>query len=548
MNKDFTWKRLRGAAIASAAAMALLLAAFWTAVFVRSVSADEPELPDVLYLAGRPALDVTSLLVPDPYYVTGAITLGSAANGNLKTYNRSIMLHLHGPFGPPNEMFMSQVSFDITGMPYTHFTAWVGSMYDPDTNVIKYVVSVDGVQMAETAPLVKGEVEFISVQLPVGAKRIRLLAYSTQPETLFNAYGQTVWGNASLRRITDDMPGVNIADLMPTAVASDGDTYNVGAQTIDGITYVNSIMLAIKESGSDFISSATYNISDYSYNQITVGVGSPWQGGVNNIIYSILADGVEIASTGTGIGAQSAGGFAYQILTGDIPLGTQQLRLLAVSATGKTEYGLNYWYNPTLSFAAQSPSIVTDVESAFSGLRWGDPLPELIAVTNVEGTIKLDAGQTLIVGTNSYNWTFTPNSAFYAAATGTVELTVGKALINMSGVTFSGKVVDYDGEEHEIVITGTLPANVTVTYEFNKGTEAGTYAAKAKFTYTGANAANYEAIPDMTATLIINEPDDPGPGDGKEEPEDKKNCKKTGTEAIALAFAALALAFVIKRK
>ncbi len=46
--------------------------------------------------------------------------------------------------------------------------------------------------------------------------------------------------------------------------------------------------------------------------------------------------------------------------------------------------------------------------------------------TTVAGTLALDADQTLSVGTNTYNWTFTPENKNYNEVTGKIELTVVK--------------------------------------------------------------------------------------------------------------------------
>ncbi len=70
--------------------------------------------------------------------------------------------------------------------------------------------------------------------------------------------------------------------------------------------------------------------------------------------------------------------------------------------------------------------------------------------------------------------------------------------VEITGVTFNGIEVTYDGEEHEIEVSGTLPEGVTVQYENNKGTNAGTYNAVA--TLTGANYVTKT----LNATLKIN--------------------------------------------
>ena len=73
---------------------------------------------------------------------------------------------------------------------------------------------------------------------------------------------------------------------------------------------------------------------------------------------------------------------------------------------------------------------------------------------------------------------------------------------DMSGITFEDKTVTYDGNEHALTISGTLPEGVTVTYENNKLTEVGSVKATAKFSH---NNPNYNEIPNMTATLTVEE-------------------------------------------
>ncbi len=79
-------------------------------------------------------------------------------------------------------------------------------------------------------------------------------------------------------------------------------------------------------------------------------------------------------------------------------------------------------------------------------------------------------------------------------------VTVNKATYNMSGVTFNGDTVTYDGKKHSLEISGKLPSEVTVTYTNNGKTESGVYTVIAKFS---GDSANYNAIPDKSATLTI---------------------------------------------
>ena len=82
----------------------------------------------------------------------------------------------------------------------------------------------------------------------------------------------------------------------------------------------------------------------------------------------------------------------------------------------------------------------------------------------------------------------------------TAKLTITKADYDMSGITFADDSVPYNGEEQSLAISGDLPAGVTVTYDGNGKVNAGEYTVTASF---AGDYANYNAIPDMTATLTI---------------------------------------------
>ena len=71
---------------------------------------------------------------------------------------------------------------------------------------------------------------------------------------------------------------------------------------------------------------------------------------------------------------------------------------------------------------------------------------------------------------------------------------------DMSNVKFEDKVVFYDGEEHTLEITGSLPTGVSVTYTNNKLTEVGTLQVTASFK---GDYVKYNKIPDMEATLTV---------------------------------------------
>ena len=68
---------------------------------------------------------------------------------------------------------------------------------------------------------------------------------------------------------------------------------------------------------------------------------------------------------------------------------------------------------------------------------------------------------------------------------------------DITGVTFTDATVEYDGEEHEIKVSGTIPEGVSVSYKDNKGTETGTYNATATLSGDGYNTLT------LTAKLTI---------------------------------------------
>ena len=97
-----------------------------------------------------------------------------------------------------------------------------------------------------------------------------------------------------------------------------------------------------------------------------------------------------------------------------------------------------------------------------------------------------------------YPVTATITKQYYNDMQLTATLKIEKATYDMSGVVFVDKTVTYDSSTQYIYATN-LPNGVTVKYENNGKTDVGTYTVVAKFT----GNANYNDIPDMTATLKI---------------------------------------------
>ena len=88
----------------------------------------------------------------------------------------------------------------------------------------------------------------------------------------------------------------------------------------------------------------------------------------------------------------------------------------------------------------------------------------------------------------------------YTAVSVEIVITVNKADYDMSGVIFADSEFVYDGSEKTLTLGGELPDGVTYSLSENIRTEAGVTVVTATFIGDGEN---YNAIPDMTATLTV---------------------------------------------
>ena len=88
----------------------------------------------------------------------------------------------------------------------------------------------------------------------------------------------------------------------------------------------------------------------------------------------------------------------------------------------------------------------------------------------------------------------------YLAVSVEIVITVNKADYDMSGVIFADAEFVYDGTEKTLTLGGELPDGVTYSLSENVRTEAGIIAVTATFY---GDADNYNAIPEMTATLTV---------------------------------------------
>ena len=142
----------------------------------------------------------------------------------------------------------------------------------------------------------------------------------------------------------------------------------------------------------------------------------------------------------------------------------------------------------------------------FTGLTLGDVTVTYDGAEHVvEITGTVPEGASVVYENNkatnagTYNVKATVTKENYNTLVLTAKLVINKA--DFTGLMLENKTVTYDGAEHVVEITGTVPEGASVVYENNKATNAGTYNVKATVT-----KENYNTLV-LTAKLVINKAD-----------------------------------------
>ena len=225
----------------------------------------------------------------------------------------------------------------------------------------------------------------------------------------------------------------------------------------------------------------------------------------DKVVFGRVADGVSSAD------AQSSAHKFTNDVTGDVGMAvTGQGGRLLVWSDGLDSNGVYVDDDGVSHSLVAGEAYAIAVPAAVAGLVYtGDE----------QAGVEEGAGYTLsgstAVNAGGYVATATPKAGFKwtdgTREVKTVEWSIAKATYDMSEVSFKSKTVVYGGQNHSLEITGELPEGVTVSYANNGQREVGVYTVTASFS---GDAANYEAIADMTATLTIlaqAEPTPPSP-------------------------------------
>ena len=216
-----------------------------------------------------------------------------------------------------------------------------------------------------------------------------------------------------------------------------------------------------------------------------------------NIVYdgSPVAEGIDFTVEGAdGVTLP----YSYKAVGGDeftagLPTNAGDYTLSACALNGEKQF-ISIVFDITIAKATYDMSDITFADGNFTYDREAHSIA-------ISGTLPGGVSYKVNAGEYTVTATFTGDSANYNAIPNmTAKLTIAKADYDMSGITFEDGSFTYDGQAHSLVISGTLPTGVSVTYAGNDKTNAGEYTVTATFV---GDYDNYIAIPDITATLTI---------------------------------------------
>ncbi|MBO4535149.1 MAG: hypothetical protein J5755_04360, partial [Clostridia bacterium] len=229
------------------------------------------------------------------------------------------------------------------------------------------------------------------------------------------------------------------------------------------------------------INKVDYDLSGVSFEDASV----TYDGEPHSILVSGLPEGLSVNYSNNG--RTEAGSYTITA-TIEADLNHNEAVLRATLTILKADFDLSglRFEDASCTFDGTAKSILID----------GD-LPQGLTVS-YEGNGQINAGEYQVTAT------FTADDNHNAPAPWTATLTIAKADVDMSGITFEDVLVAYDEEAHSIAIDGILPQGLTVAYTINgeAGNSAilrGTYTIVATFSAD----ANHNAPAPMSATLKI---------------------------------------------
>ena len=385
--------------------------------------------------------------------------------------------------------------------------------YDADSKEVKVIISAKAV----AEPTVNGTYTYTGAEQTVALNGLEaFMTVANNKGTIVGNYEAIItldsnykWANGSdgkvqwsIAKATYDMSGISIANK---TVTYDGNAYSI---TIDG-TLPAGVSVSYTNNGKT--NAGVYTIT------------ASFVGDANN--YNAIANKTAILTINKATYDMSAvvfedssviyDGSAFSLaIEGTLPTGVTvsyennaqtvvgEYTITASFAGDATNYNAIADMTATLTInkATYNMSAVVFEDSTviYNGSAYSLAIEGALP-TGV--TVSYENNAQTVVGEYTITASFAGDATNYnAIADMTATLTINKATYDMSGVSIADKTVTYNGESHSIVITGTLPAGVSVSYTNNNKTNAGVYTITASFT---GDANNYNAIANMTATLTI---------------------------------------------
>ena len=320
------------------------------------------------------------------------------------------------------------------------------------------------------------------------AKADAILNAPTAKELTFNGHTQALVnaGEVTGGTLLYSLDGENYGETIPQA--TNADTYTVYFKVDGEGNYqdipADSIAVAIAKAAPMFVAPLAHEGLVYNGNaQELVSTGAVTGG---TLKYSLDGENYGLTiPTGTNAGEYTV----YFKVDGDenhndISADFVQVAISKANVAKSNPKANNLTYNGTAQALISAGNVSAgSIEYALGEGEYSETIP---ASTN--------AGDYVV------NYRFVLSNNYEPVEGGSVAVCIAKATYDMSGVAFEALVATYDGTQKSVVISGDLPSGVSVEYQNNTRTNAGSQTATAIFL---GDADNYNAIANKTATLTI---------------------------------------------
>jgi len=253
------------------------------------------------------------------------------------------------------------------------------------------------------------------------------------------------------------------------------DGYDVGVHALSAVVH-NENYVATVIDGTLEITKATYDMTNVSFEAV-----SYTRGGNTYYVYvsGVLPEGVSVSYINNGktvIGTYTVTAEFYGDYQNYHEIDSMSTTLTIDTPTilGPTFVDKSVVYDGTLKSIEvmnipSGASVVYNVDNSYRNA----------GTYTVEATISKDGYEDMIL---------------------IATLTIEQASYDMSGVSFPDASFEFDGGTSSLLIDGTLPSGVSVTYENNGQIDVGVYEVIAHF---HSDDPNYQDIPSMSADLTI---------------------------------------------